>query len=168
MKELPDKEKRKAWVITQLALKSPMTKIKQDYHVLFEEPIRGEEIIAIQSSYPSLIQQVADKELRDIRKRALAHQAIRLDIIEQGLRAALTPRVISTHRIADNEWKEEIDINHSAATKWVELAQKEEFFTKKLILEMYKADMGFEKSSGFERVDIADGFLEVDNASSNS
>lgn len=154
-------EPKLAWVIKQLAIFTPMAKIKSEYRVLFEENISGEDLIKIEQCYKDLISETSNKELKNFTKRRLAHSAIRLDIINQGLESASTPRAVRSVRVGENEYEVIKEPDHVAVSKYLKLAQDEEFFAKKLMLEVIKAGLDSEakeRTSRYEAIDIEDGF----------
>jgi len=154
-------EPKLAWVLKQMAIYTPMTKIKTEYLVLFGEPITGERLVEIESTYKELISDISKKELRNFTKRRLAHSAIRLDIISQGLEIASTPRPVRSVRTGENEYEVINEPDHASVAKYLKLAQDEEFFAKKLMLEVIKSGLDAEakeKTSKYEVVEIEDGF----------
>lgn len=163
-KDLPaiiSSEPKLAWVIKQLASFTPTTKIRSEYRHLFEEDLKGEDILKIEYMYKDVIKEVSKEELRNFSKRRLAHSAIRLDIINQGLQDASTPRAVRSVRTGENEYEVIYESDHMAVAKYLKLAQDEEFFAKKLYLEVIKAgldDTQKEKTSSYEVIDIEDGF----------
>lgn len=153
--------KRTLFIIKALALKTPYPKIKQDFQIFFEEKITGEEIMLVEDKYSSTIEEVAYEELNNIRNNPLAHSRIRLDIINRAMEYALKPRVIRSYKISDNEYGQELDIDHQAIAKYCQLSRDEEYYAKKLLLEKIKLDLDIHNSTGFDPIEIIDGFNQV-------
>ncbi len=118
-----------------------------------------------------LIETTSQKMLNDIQSEPLAHARSRLRICNDMLQDAMTPRPISSVPIRAEgksiEYEVRYEPNHTAAAKWVQLSQNEEFFIKKLILELRKADVSREdaaeiSSTGFEVIQVNDGLKRLD------
>lgn len=153
--------KRILFVIKALALKTPYPKIKQDFHIFFEEKITGEEIMAIEDKYKEEIEEEAEQELNNIRKNPLAHSRIRLDILNRAMEYALKPQGVRSIKVGDNEYETIMDINHQAIAKYVQLSRDEEYLAKRLLLEKIKLDLDIHNATGFEPVEIDTGFTQV-------
>lgn len=161
MKKINDQ--RKAFLIKYLALKTPYPKIRQDYQKFFETSITGEEIMDIESKYSSYIEEVAKKELIDIRKNALAHPRIRLEFIYQGLTDAATPKPIRSIRVGETEYETVLGVDHQAIINYLKLAHMEEYSAKKLLLDKIKMDIEIvREDSGFIPVEVDTGFYTED------
>lgn len=156
---MPQPNNKTLFVLKALALKTPVTKVKQDYQVFFEEKITGDQIMEIEKAYSDLIAEIAIKELNDVRANPLAHTRVRLDLIYECLKYAMKARPVRSVKISDNEYEQVMDIDHQAIAKYLQLARDEEYNAKKLLLEKIKLDLDIHTSnSGFEPIEISDGF----------
>lgn len=147
-------------IIEKLALKWDLIRIKEYCQQLFEEKIAGESIVKIRALFKEKIKEQELLELKDISRRALSHPAIRLDYIEMGLNHALKPRPVRSVKVGENEYDVTYDIDHQAVKNYLDLAQKEEYSAKRLLVDILKNDVDSPQQSSFEPVEIkvADGF----------
>lgn len=153
----PLNEKQVAFIIKYLALKKPYNKIKEDFQAFFERKISGEAIMDVEARHQPIVQEVAVRELSDIRRNPIAHPRIRLDILYDCLVMAMTPQIVRSVRITDTEYREIYGIDHGAVAKYLQLAREEEYLAKKLLLEKLKLDIEMDKDSGFVPVEIDTG-----------
>lgn len=133
---------QKAFLFLKLALKSPYTEIKQEFEQFFESKINGDVIIALKARFKDEIDLISETELNSLDGNPLCHPRVRLDIIYKCLQEAMTPKATGSYRegpIGSEEYKIEKDINHTAIKNYLDLAQKEEYLSKKLLLEYMKA-----------------------------
>lgn len=126
---------------------------------MFEEKLEGETIYLIKKDNPSKIAVKAKEVLTDLKRRALAHAAIRLDYIEQGLMDAASPKPIRSVRVGEMEYEVVYGVDHAAIAKYIQLARAEEYEAKKLLLDMFKNDLVVGKESAFKPVEIDDGLV---------
>lgn len=148
-------------IIEKLALKWDLVRIKEYYQQLFEEKISGERILEIKSQFKDKIKEQELVELNDISRRALSHPAIRLDYIQMALDHALKLRPVRSIKVGENEYDVTYDIDHQAVKNYLDLAQKEEYTAKRLLVDILKNDVdSAPQKSSFDVVEIsvADGF----------
>ncbi len=165
-KELPSKqlsEEHKAFIIKKLALKEDYIKIKEEFAKFFDCIVDGETIIKVENTYALVIHEVAQRELNNIAREPLAHARIRLRILHEALKDAMVSRIIKSSQVGENDWEVERGMNLAAIDRIVKNAREEEFFAKKLLLEVKKLKLEAEKedivSTGFS-VQINDGLDE--------
>jgi hypothetical protein len=156
-------DERKAYLIERLAFRDPLPQIKQDYEKLFMDKVSGEDLMRFRNVNKSLISKVADRELNNIRMEALAHTRIRLRILHNAIQEASIPKPVrSVPARSDGkvvEYEVSYEQNYNAISSLVKVAQNEEFFNKKLFLEIKKmqlspGDVPSISQSGFSVIPI--------------
>jgi hypothetical protein len=164
-------EERKVYLVKQLALKEPLHRIKDTYKRLFESPITGEELIAFELSNKDLIEKVARKELNDIKREPLAHSRIRLRHLNEALQYAMTPRATKSVPVRAEGKQIEYEVvyepDYAAITNIIKVAQNEEFFVKKMLLEIIKNrlsgdELGENGESGFSVFEVDNGLKRLE------
>ena len=124
----------------RLALKMPIHQLITEFKQAYDgRPLTYDIIYRIKNLFKEDIKQRAIKELNNPTAVPIAYSRIRLGVIQTALEIACQMKGRGSYPITgDNgltQYKEKIDIDHQAAAKWVDLAQKEEFLAKKLIFE---------------------------------
>ncbi len=160
MPDIPKSPAKISFIIERLALHWDLIRLKEYYQQYFEEKIDPEAILEIRNKFSEKIKEQELIELKDISRRALSHPAIRLDYIYLGLEHALKPKPVKSVKVAENEYEIIYDIDHSAVAKYLDLAQKEEYAAKRLLVEILKNDIddSAPRKSSFEPIKIEDGF----------
>lgn len=168
-KNLPFKfnTQQQEYLIEQFALRTPIARIMQDFKILFPAtPISGEALIDFKKVNAYKIKDVSDRILPDVKRCRLAHVTIRMQILDQIIEDAMTPKVIKSYKVSDTEWAQDMGIDSLAALKALHLAREEEYSAKKILLEKYKLDLvgeGGVRESGFSPVEVSDGIEEDDD-----
>ena len=174
-------KERKAWIVERMAFKEELSKIKEDYSRLFEDTgkdgkmvnakITGEELIQFREDNRLAIESYARKELNNVKKEPLAHARIRLRILNDALTHAMTPQpvksVIESQSGRDIEYKISYAPDYAAIANIVRSAQAEEFFIKKLFLDIKKLeldpkDLGSNAESGFDIIPVDTGLRQIE------
>lgn len=174
-------KERKQFLIERMAFKEELTKIKEDFSRLFEDTssdgkkvkakISGEELISFRDENRLAIESYARKELNNVKKEPLAHARIRLRVLNDALTYALQPRpvrsVIKAQSGRDIEYEVEYAPDYAAITNIVRSAQQEEFFIKKLFLDIKKLELtpkelGGNGESGFDIIPVDTGLRQIE------
>ena len=165
-------EERKIYLIKQMALKEPLHTLKANYMRLFQESITGEELVSFEISHKDLIEKVARKELNDIKKEPLAHSRIRLKILYDAYTYAAIPKPIKSVPVRQEGKNIEYEVSYApdyaAMGNLMKIAQNEEFFIKKLFLELVKnklndEDLGDNGGSGFSIFEVDNGLKRLES-----
>lgn len=167
-------DERKRYLIERLALKDPLPSIKSDYERLFNEKVMGEELINFRSNYGREIEKEARKQLNNCSQEALAHSRIRLRYLMSALEYAMTPKATKSVPVRSNGKEVEYEVayepDYSAINNLIRTAQNEEFFVKKMFLDikrlqLTKPELGGNGESGFDIIPVNDGLRALDNGS---
>jgi hypothetical protein len=165
-------EERKAFLIKQLALKEPLVKVRDLFNRIFEERLTGEELMSFESTFKAAIEKQSMKELNDIKKEPLAHSRIRLRALNDALTYAMTPRATKSVPVRSEGKQIEYEVvyepDYSAITNIIKAAQNEEFFIKKMFLEVLKNkltenDLGANGESGFSIFEVDNGLKKIES-----
>lgn len=135
-------DEHRAFVFMKLALKCPYNEIKQEFEQFFETKLDGRVIINLQAKFKDEIKSISEQELNNLDGVPISHSRVRLEIIYKGLLYAMKERTVGNYKegkLGHEEWIVEKDINHTAIKNYLQLAQNEEFLSKKLLLEYMKA-----------------------------
>lgn len=159
MTELPDHPTKIAFIIEKFALRWDISRIKESYQQYFEEKINPVTLLELRSKFTKQIKEQEEIELKDISRRGPSHPAIRLDYIQMGIDYALKRRPVKSVKVSETEYEVFYDIDHQALAKYLDLAQKEEYMAKRLLVEILKNEIEspIPKRSSFEPVKIEDG-----------
>lgn len=159
MTELPDHPTKIAFIIEKFALHWDLLRIKEAYQQYFEEKINPVTLLELRSKFTKQIKEQEEIELKDISRRGMSHPAVRLDYIHMALEYALKPRPVKSVKVSETEYQVFYDIDHAAVAKYIDLAQKEEYMAKRLLVEILKNEIEspIAKRSSFEPVKIEDG-----------
>lgn len=164
-------EQQTAYLVKQLALKEPLHKVKDTFNRLFEAKLIGEELINFEIDKKDLIEKVAQKELNDIKREPLAHSRVRLRALNDALQYAMTPRATKSVPVRAEGKQIEYEVvyepDYTAITNIVKAAQNEEFFIKKLFLEIVKnrlteEELGGNGQSGFDVFVVDTGLKQIE------
>lgn len=153
-------EAKIAFIIAKLALKMPYYIIKSEYERDYQEKIETETIQEIESVFEKKIAAQSKKEMSNIKRRSLAHPAVRLDFMLQALLYAFKPRPIRSVKVSENDYEVYYDVDHQAIKGYLQLAQNEDYSSKKLLLDLIKNEVpSFNAEEGFETIEIEDGLI---------
>lgn len=155
---------QKKFLFSELShpLKKSFNDIRIGFENFFETKIEPSLIIKFNENFKAQIEQEREKLLNDINSVPIACAVVRLHYIYEGLKDAFTKK--TTYKKCGEEYIPIEEINHTAAEKYLKLAQNEEYMSKKLLLEYIKAKSQYEVSkpkAGFVSIPINDG-LEWD------
>lgn len=135
------------FIKTLLALRTPDVKILADYRQkYYPSEIFGEDIDTIRDDYEDDIRDIAKKELSDNNAVAVSFTRVRLELIQAAIQDCMTPKFLRSSPVT-KEFKEEegrppvtmykevVGIDIPNLVKLIDLAQKEDFYARKLRLE---------------------------------
>lgn len=134
------------FIKTALAMRTPPLRIISDFRQYYAESnptIYGEDIDEIKDTYSDDIREIAKRELSDNNAVAVSFSRVRLEIINKGVFDCLTPKFLGSSPITMQEdgkapmtyYKEKVGMDIPNLVKLLDLAQKEDFFARKLRLE---------------------------------
>jgi hypothetical protein len=133
------------FIKTLLAVRTPDVKILADFRQKYiDNVIYGEDIDEIRENCEDEIREIAKKELSDNNAVACSFTRVRLEIIQMAIMDCITPKFLGSSPVTkefdddrppQTTYKEKVGIDHANLCKLLDLAQKEDFFARKLRLE---------------------------------
>jgi hypothetical protein len=166
-------KEREAFLIENIAFRrNSLAQVREDYNRMFDQSVSGEQIWQFVQTNKAKIEAYARRELNNVRKEPLAHCRNRLSILYEMVQSAMVPKVIKSYPIhaegKEVTYETETAPDYSAVDRLIRTAQNEEFFNKKVFLEIKKMDLLPEDvqgklDSGFEVITINDGLKTLED-----